>query len=130
MVNPRSLEGQIIGGTAQGIATALLEELVYDDQGQLLSSSFTDFLMPTAMEVPELDIGHEETPSPITEYGIKGGGEAGRMMAPGAMSAAIDDALVDYGIHVAELPATPERIVRWIGEAGGGAGSGAGSAPR
>jgi CO/xanthine dehydrogenase Mo-binding subunit len=126
MVNPRSLEGQIIGGTAQGIATALLEELVYDDQGQLLSSSFMDFLMPTAMEVPELDIGHEETPSPITEYGIKGGGEAGRMMAPGAISAAIDDALVDYGIHVAELPATPERIVRWIGEAG----TRAGAAPR
>jgi CO/xanthine dehydrogenase Mo-binding subunit len=114
MVNPRSLEGQIIGGTAQGVATALLEELVFDDQGQPLSTAFTDFLMPTAMEVPELDIGHEETPSPLTEYGIKGGGEAGRMMAPGALSAAIDDALVDFGVHVTELPATPERITRWI----------------
>jgi CO/xanthine dehydrogenase Mo-binding subunit len=114
MVNPRSLEGQIIGGTAQGIATALLEELVFDEQGQPLSTTFMDFLMPTAMEVPELDIGHEETPSPLTEYGIKGGGEAGRMMAPGAMSAAIDDALIEYGIHVSELPATPERITRWI----------------
>lgn len=114
MVNPRSLEGQIIGGTAQGIATALLEEVVYDDQGQPLSTAFTDFLMPSAMEVPELAIGHEETPSPITEYGIKGGGEAGRMMAPGAVSAAIDDALVEYGVRVTELPATPERITRWI----------------
>lgn len=114
MVNPRSLEGQIVGGTAQGVATALLEELVYDDQGQPLSTAFTDYLMPTAMEVPELEIGHEETPSPLTEYGIKGGGEAGRMMAPGALSAAIDDALVDYGVHVTELPATPERITRWI----------------
>jgi CO/xanthine dehydrogenase Mo-binding subunit len=117
MVNPRSLEGQIIGGTAQGVATALLEELVYDDQGQLLSSSFMDFLLPTAMEVPELAIGHEETPSPLTEYGIKGGGEAGRMMAPGAVSAAIDDALVDYGVRVTELPATPERIRGWIVQA-------------
>lgn len=116
MVNPRSLEGQIIGGTAQGVATALLEELVYDDAGQLLSTSFMDFLIPTAMEAPELLIGHEETPSPITEFGIKGGGEAGRMMAPGAMSAAIDDALKDYDVHVTDLPATPERILRWVGE--------------
>jgi CO/xanthine dehydrogenase Mo-binding subunit len=120
MVNPRSLEGQIIGGTAQGVATALLEELVFDDQGQPLSTSFMDFLMPTAMEIPELAIGHEETPSPLTEYGIKGGGEAGRMMAPGALSAAIDDALIDYGVHVTELPATPERITRWIAGRGTG----------
>jgi CO/xanthine dehydrogenase Mo-binding subunit len=119
MVNPRSLEGQIVGGTAQGVATALLEEVVYDDQGQPLSTSFMDFLMPTAMEVPELEIGHEETPSPITEYGIKGGGEAGRMMAPGALSAAIDDALVEYDVHVSELPATPERITRWIANGSG-----------
>jgi CO/xanthine dehydrogenase Mo-binding subunit len=116
MVNPRSLEGQIIGGTAQGVATALLEELVYDDAGNLLSTSFMDFLMPTAMEVPELLIGHEETPSPITEYGIKGGGEAGRMMAPGAISAAIDDALREYDVHVTDLPATPERILDWVGD--------------
>jgi CO/xanthine dehydrogenase Mo-binding subunit len=120
MVNPRSLEGQIVGGTAQGIATALLEELVYDDQGQLLSSTFLDFLMPTAMEVPDLEIGHEETPSPLTEYGIKGGGEAGRMMAPGAISAALDDALIEYGVHVSELPATPERLMRLIASSSGG----------
>lgn len=120
MVNPRSLEGQIIGGTAQGVATALLEELVFDDQGQPLSTTFMDFLMPTAMEVPEVTIGHEETPSPITVHGIKGGGEAGRMMAPSAMSAAIDDALSSFGVYVRELPATPARIVQWIteGEAG------------
>jgi CO/xanthine dehydrogenase Mo-binding subunit len=116
MVNPRSLEGQIIGGTAQGVATALLEELVFDAEGQPLSTTFMDFLMPTAMEVPEVAIGHEETPSPITVHGIKGGGEAGRMMAPSAMSAAIDDALASYGVYVSELPATPERIVRWITE--------------
>ncbi len=114
MVNPRSLEGQIIGGTAQGVATALLEELVFDEQGQPLSTTFMDFLMPTAMEVPEVAIGHEETPSPITVHGIKGGGEAGRMMAPSAVSAAIDDALSSYGVYVSELPATPERIRRWI----------------
>jgi CO/xanthine dehydrogenase Mo-binding subunit len=117
VVNPRSLDGQIIGGTAQGVATALLEELVFDGRGQPLSTTFMDFLMPTAMEAPELKIGHEETPSPITVHGIKGGGEAGRMMAPSAISAAIDDALADFGVYVRELPATPERIVRWIGQA-------------
>ena len=116
MVNPRSLEGQIIGGTAQGVATALLEEIVFDAEGQPLSTTFMDFLMPTAMEAPELKIGHEETPSPITVHGIKGGGEAGRMMAPSAISAAIDDALSSYGVYVRELPATPERIVQWIAE--------------
>jgi CO/xanthine dehydrogenase Mo-binding subunit len=118
MVNPRSLEGQIVGGTAQGVATALLEEIVFDAQGQPLSTAFTDFLMPTAMEVPEMLIGHEETPSPLTEYGIKGGGEAGRMMAPGVISGAIDDALREFGVHVSELPATPERIVKWIADHG------------
>jgi CO/xanthine dehydrogenase Mo-binding subunit len=120
MVNPRSLEGQILGGTAQGIGTALLEELVYDEEGQLQSASFMDYLMPTAMEVPELLIGHEETPSPLTEHGIKGGGEAGRMMAPAAISSAIDDALLDFGVRVTELPATPERLVDWMGRDGSG----------
>ena len=86
LVNPRSLAGHIVGGTAQGIGTALYEEFVYDDDGQLLSSSFLDYLIPTAMEVPELTIGHVETPSPYTPHGIKGGGEGGRMMAPGRAS--------------------------------------------
>jgi CO/xanthine dehydrogenase Mo-binding subunit len=116
IVNPRSLEGQVIGGTVQGIATALLEEFEFDDHGQPLTTTFWDFLMPTAMEVPEFILGHEETPSPITVHGIKGGGEAGRLVAPGAISAAIDDALTDFGVHVTELPATPERIMRWIAD--------------
>ena len=116
IVNPRSLDGQVIGGTAQGIATALLEELVYDEQGQLQSSTFMDFLMPTSKEVPEIIVGHEETLSPLTTHGIKGGGEAGRMMAPSAISSAIDDALSDFGVHVTRLPATPERIKRWMAE--------------
>ena len=81
LVNPRSLAGHIVGGTAQGIGTALYEEFVYDNDGQLLSSSFMDYLIPTAMEVPELTIGHVETPSPYTPHGIKGGGEGGRVRA-------------------------------------------------
>jgi CO/xanthine dehydrogenase Mo-binding subunit len=116
LVNPRSYDGQIIGGTAQGVATALAEELSFDGQGVPLPTTFWDYLMPTALDVPEVNVGHEETPSPLTAHGIKGGGEAGRLMAPGALSAAIDDALRDFGVRVTELPATGERIVGWITE--------------
>ena len=116
LVNPRSLGGQIIGGTAQGIGTALYEQYAYDKDGQLVTSSYMDYLIPSAMEVPDLEIGHEETPSPFTVHGIKGGGEGGRMMTPAALSAAIDDALAPFGVRCNELPATPERIVNWIEE--------------
>lgn len=118
LVNPRSYDGQIVGGTAQGVATALSEELSFDAHGMPLPLTFWDYLMPTALDVPEVNIGHEETPSPLTAHGIKGGGEAGRLMAPGALSAAIDDALRDFDVRVTELPATPERIVGWISREG------------
>ncbi len=118
LVNPRSLAGHIVGGTAQGIGTALYEEFVYDDDGQLLSSSFMDYLIPTAMEVPELTIGHVETPSPYTPHGIKGGGEGGRMMAPAAINAAVNDALAPLGVRLTELPMTPERILAALRAAG------------
>src|SRR4051795_4848618 len=110
LVNPRSLAGHIVGGTAQGIGTALYEEFVYDDEGQLITSSFLDYSIPTAMEVPELRIGHVETPSPYTPHGIKGGGEGGRMMAPAALNAAVNDALAPLGVRVTELPMTPDRL--------------------
>ena len=111
LVNPRSLAGHIVGGTAQGIGTALHEEFVYDGDGQLLTGSFLDYLLPSAMEVPELRIGHVETPSPYTPHGIKGGGEGGRMMAPAAINAAVNDALAPLGVRLTELPMTPERIL-------------------
>jgi CO/xanthine dehydrogenase Mo-binding subunit len=114
LVNPRSLAGHIVGGTAQGIGTALYEEFVYDDDGQLLTSSYLDYLIPSAMEVPELKIGHAETPSPYTPHGIKGGGEGGRMMAPAALNVAVNDALAPLGVRVTELPMTPERILNAI----------------
>ncbi|MCU1654106.1 MAG: aldehyde oxidase and xanthine dehydrogenase molybdopterin binding protein, partial [Pseudonocardia sp.] len=119
LVNPRSLAGHIVGGTAQGIGTALYEEYVYDDDGQLLTSSYLDYLIPTAMEVPELVIGHVETPSPYTPHGIKGGGEGGRMMAPAAINAAVNDALAPLGVRLTELPMTPDRILTAIREARG-----------
>jgi CO/xanthine dehydrogenase Mo-binding subunit len=121
LVNPRSLAGHITGGTVQGIGTALYEEYVYGDDGNLQTQSYMDYLIPTAMEAPEFVIGHCETPSPWTPHGIKGGGEGGRMMAPAAIAAAIDDALAPLGVRATVLPATPERIVAWIEAAGGAA---------
>ena len=114
LVNPRSLAGHIVGGTAQGIGTALYEEYVYDEGGQLLTSSYLDYLIPTAMEVPELKFGHHETPSPWTPHGIKGGGEGGRMMAPAAINVAVNDALAPLGVRLTELPLTPDRILAAI----------------
>lgn len=104
----------MIGGTAQGIGTALHEEFVYDADGNFQSGTFLNYLIPTSMDVPEIRCGHHETPSPYTPYGIKGGGEGGRMMAPAAVFSAIDDALEPFGARLRVLPATPERIVEAI----------------
>lgn len=117
LVNPRSLHGQIIGGVAQGLGTALYEQYVYGPDGQLLTGSYMDYLIPTSMEVPKVELGHQETPSPFTPYGIKGGGEGGRMMTPAVVAAAIEDALAPFGVRVNEVPITPEKILRWVDEA-------------
>jgi CO/xanthine dehydrogenase Mo-binding subunit len=114
IVNPRSLRGQIAGGIAQGIGMALYEECVYDAQGQPLTASFMDYLLPTAREVPRIEIGHVETPSPFTQYGVKGGGEGGRMIAPAALASAVEDALAPLGVQIGEVPMTPERIARLV----------------
>ena len=114
IVNPKSLRGQITGGITQGIGMALYEESAYDAQGQPLTGSFMDYLLPTALEVPAFEIGHVETPSPFTEYGVKGGGEGGRMIAPAAIASAVEDALAPFGVRVDEVPLTPERIVNLV----------------
>jgi carbon-monoxide dehydrogenase large subunit len=114
VMNPMLLQGQVVGGIAQGIGAALLEEYVYDQDGQLATSTFMDYLLPTAHDVPEVVVRHHETPSPFTEYGVKGGGEGGRLVAPTALASAVEDALAPFGVKVDELPMTPERIVAWI----------------
>ncbi|MDP8923980.1 MAG: xanthine dehydrogenase family protein molybdopterin-binding subunit [Chloroflexota bacterium] len=119
VMNPQLLEGQIVGGIAQGIGAAFLEEYVYDENGQLATSTFADYLLPTAHDVPAtFEVSHQETPSPFTEFGVKGGGEGGRMVAPIALASAVEDALRPLGVRVNELPMTPERIVDWIEQAG------------
>lgn len=118
MVNPKTLAGHIRGGTAQGIGTALYEEYKYDANGQLQNASFMDYLVPTVHEIPaNMRIGHVETPSPFTEYGIKGGGEGGRMGAPPALAAAIEDALKPLGVKADFLPLTPAKLRGLIREA-------------
>ncbi len=92
----------------------MYEELAYDEDGQFKSSTFMDYLIPTANEVPAFRMAHVETPSPFTEYGIKGGGEGGRMVTPSVVSAAIDDALRDFGMRVRELPVKPSEIVATV----------------
>jgi CO/xanthine dehydrogenase Mo-binding subunit len=114
IVNPITLGGHVTGGTAQGVGTAQLEELVYDSDGQFKSSSFWEYLVPSATEVPPMKLGHVETPSPYTEFGIKGGGEGGRMATPAVISAAIDDALREYGMRVRNLPVKPADIVATV----------------
>src|ERR1700733_5943092 len=118
MVNPMTVAGHVRGGTAQGIGTALYEQYYYDEHGQLLTASYADYLIPTIYEMPaEVRVGHVETPSPFTEYGIKGGGEGGRMGAPPALCAAIEDALRPLGVKVDALPATPQKRRALIREA-------------
>ena len=109
-INPQLVEGQIAGGSAQGIGGALLEAFVYDETGQPLAASFVDYLIPTATEMPAVDaLIFEDAPSPINPLGAKGAGEAGINAAGGAIASAVDDALQMPGA-ITELPITPERV--------------------
>jgi CO/xanthine dehydrogenase Mo-binding subunit len=111
IVNPITLGGQVLGGTANGIGSTLSEEFIFDDNGQFVNPNFAEFAMPMAHDMPHnLKMGHVETPSPYTEYGVKGGGEGGRLGAPSALSSAIDDALQKYGVTVQTIPVRPSTL--------------------
>lgn len=111
LMNPALVEGQIVGGIAQGIGAALMEEYSYREDGTLSTPTFREYLLPSVHEIPEVVLEHRQTPSPFTEYGVKGAGEGGRLVAPTAMASAINDALRPLGVWVDELPMTPERVV-------------------
>jgi carbon-monoxide dehydrogenase large subunit len=117
MINPMIVEGQIRGGTAQGIGNALYEDLVYDEDGQLLTGSLMTYLIPTSMETPRIEIAHLETPSPTTPGGVKGMGEGGAIAPAAAIANAVADALSSFNVIINELPITPERVWRMIQEA-------------
>jgi len=123
LVNPMIVDGQIFGGTAQGIGSALFEEMQFDKQGQPLASTLADYLLPGCPDVPNIRVFHMETPSPYTEFGIKGVGEGGAIGPGAAIANAINDALKSYGVEICEIPITPRRILhalstqarRWTG---------------
>jgi carbon-monoxide dehydrogenase large subunit len=110
MLNPLIVEGQVHGGVALGIGNSYYEQLMYDENGQLLNASFADYLIPTASEVPRVEVGHEETKSPLNELGSKGVGEAGAIPVPALFAQALEDALTDYAIEILETPMSPNKL--------------------
>ncbi len=119
LVNPMIVDGQVYGGTAQGIGTALYEEMPFDAEGQPLASTFADYLLPGAPEIPAIRLYHMETPSPYTEFGQKGIGEGGAIGPPAAIANAVNDALGDLGAELCETPITPRRVLAAIAAARG-----------
>jgi 2-furoyl-CoA dehydrogenase large subunit len=104
VINPKIVRGMTMGGIAHGIGAAFYEEFAYDAQGQLLTQSFMDYVLPSAHEVPQVDIVHHVTPSPHTVFGQKGSGESGYLGAPAAIASAVNDAVQPLGIVVNCLP--------------------------
>jgi carbon-monoxide dehydrogenase large subunit len=118
IINPLIADGQVRGGVAQGIANALFEEIVYAEDGNILTGTLADYTPPTCAEIPAIEIHHRETISPATLTGAKGLGEGGSIGAPAAITNAITDALSPFGIEITEIPATPPRIRALIRAAG------------
>lgn len=108
------VDGQILGGLAQGVGTALYEEMPYDSEGQPLASTLADYLLPGATEVPMARLDHMQTPSPYTAFGQKGIGEGGAIAPPAAIFNAINDALAGLNVEITQCPASPRRIIEAI----------------
>jgi carbon-monoxide dehydrogenase large subunit len=117
LVNPMVVDGQIYGGLAQGIGTALYEEMPFDSNGQPLATTFADYLLPGPTEVPEPRLDHMETLAPYTEFGVKGLGEGGAIAPPAAIANAVNDALKGLGAELLYSPITPRRILESIAAA-------------
>ncbi len=110
VINPMIVEGQVMGGVAQGVGGALYEKLEYDETGQLRNASFMDFLIPYATEIPRVELHHMETPSPLNPLGIKGVGEAGTIPVPALTASAVTDALRPLGIEIDSVPIFPADL--------------------
>jgi carbon-monoxide dehydrogenase large subunit len=120
VINPMVVEGQVVGGVVHGVGNAFFERMMYDDQAQPITTHFGDYLLPLATDSPNVEILHMETPSPLNPLGVKGAGEGGTIPAIAALLGALEDALEPFGVHIAEAPISPERIVELIGEAARG----------
>ena len=114
VINPTIVEGQVHGGVAQGVGGALFEEMAYDGEGQLLTGTLMDYLVPSATDLPPIDTVHLEYPSPRNPLGMKGLGEGGAISPPAAIANAIDDALSPLGVRITETPASPARVLASI----------------
>ena len=119
VINPMVVDGQVHGGIAQGVAQALWEEAVYDADGNLVTGSLTNYLVPSAAELPSYELDRTETPSPTNPLGVKGVGETGAIASTPAVVNAVVDALSPYGVTDIDMPASPERV--WKAIHGGGA---------
>jgi carbon-monoxide dehydrogenase large subunit len=115
LINPMMVEGQIHGGIAHGIGNALYEWMGYDENAQPMTTTFADYLLPSATEVPMLTTLYKETPSPLNPLGVKGVGEAGTIPAAAALISAIEDALSPFDVRIGHFPLTPMKLVELIG---------------
>jgi aerobic carbon-monoxide dehydrogenase large subunit len=116
VVNPMLVEGQIMGGAAQGLGGILCEAIAYDSNGQLLSGSLMDYALPIAVDIPSIRIVHQHSPSPLNPLGVKGVGEGGAVAPPAAIANAVCDALAPFGVEVNATPVSPEALVRAAAE--------------
>ena len=114
LINPAVVEGQVHGGVAHGIGNAFLEEIVYDAAGQLVTDTLMEYALPRALDVPDVEVHHVVTPSPLNPLGVKGAGEGGTLPAPAAIANAVVDALAPLGVNVTEMPLTRERLWRRV----------------
>ena len=114
VVNPMLVEGQIVGGAAQGIGGALLEEFNYDADGQLLAGSLMDYMLPTACDIPQIELIHQHSPSPLNPLGVKGVGEGGPIAPPAVIANGVCDALRPFALEFNRLPITPQKIQQAI----------------
>jgi carbon-monoxide dehydrogenase large subunit len=117
VINPGVVEGQVIGGVIHGIGNGLFEEAVFDDRGRLLTTSLLDYHLPRALDVPRVEVRHQEFLSPLNELGVKGCGEGGTVAAPAAIVNAVEDALYPLRLAITDLPLTPERLLDAIDRA-------------
>jgi carbon-monoxide dehydrogenase large subunit len=110
MVNPMTVDGQVVGGIAHGIGNSLFEKMGFDTEAQPTTTTLADYLLVTASEMPNVNLSHRESPSPLNELGVKGVGESGVIPMTAAIASAIDDALSDLGIHVSSMPISPQEL--------------------
>ena len=123
VINPLIVEGQVVGGVAHGLGNALLERLVHDENATPVSTSFAEYLMPMATDMPDrVELLHTETPSPLNPLGVKGAGEGGTIAAIAAIVGAVENALSPFGVRISETPISPQRVVELVKAARSAAG--------